>query len=114
MEHIDKPWGYEEILETNGNYTLKRLFMKPGESCSLQYHVKKRETIYVVQGKLHVQLSYLGEDLRSHILYPNDTLTILPTVVHRMTGVVGGCLYLEASTSELDDVVRLEDNYGRV
>jgi mannose-6-phosphate isomerase len=105
IKRIDKPWGYEEILEKNRKYTVKRLLMKKGNKCSLQYHKKKQETIVSLSGNLLVQLEIT--------LKPGESLTILPGQVHRMIAKSGNCLYLESSTSELDDVVRIQDDYGR-
>lgn len=106
---IVKPWGSEELLEKNEKYVLKRLFMKKGEMCSLQYHNFKHETIYVVSGVLKI---YIGDSGEFVIKNPNEFLAILPKIVHRMEGVED-CYYLESSTPELDDVVRIQDNYGR-
>ena|SRR3989344_1072870 len=108
MKHIEKPWGYEEILETNPRYTLKRLCMNEGKQCSYQYHNFKQETVLVISGELII----IGESGRS-ILKPGEFLTLAPGVKHRMRSEKGDCIYIEASTSELDDVVRLEDDYGR-
>ena len=108
IQHIDKPWGYEEILETNPKYTLKKLFMKKGNQCSFQYHEKKMETILAVEGDLVIVLEK-GE----LVLKPGEVVTIKPFEHHRMFARDEDCLYLEASTSELDDVVRIKDDYGR-
>lgn len=108
IQHIDKPWGYEEILETNPSYTVKRLMMRAGHQCSYQYHEKKMETIVCLSGKLYIVGE--GED---KVLNPGDVITIKPFEKHRMRAVEEDSLYLEASTSELDDVVRVEDDYGR-
>ncbi len=106
--HINKPWGYEEILETNPNYTVKRLFMKKGHQCSFQYHKKKQETIITLEGNLIILLED-GEIT----LNTGKSITIKPFEKHRMLAKNEDCLYLECSTSELDDVVRVEDDYDR-
>ena len=108
MQKIEKPWGYEEILETNPAYTFKRLLMKKGHQCSYQYHEKKKETIYCLSGKLHI----IGEG-SDKVLTKGESITIPPFEKHRMRAVEEDALYLESSTSELDDVVRLSDDYGR-
>ena len=108
IQHIDKPWGYEEIIETNPNYTVKRLFMKKGHQCSLQYHEKKKETIISLEGNLTILLK--DEEL---ILEPGQSITIEPLDKHRMLAKDVDCLYMECSTSELEDVVRIEDDYDR-
>lgn len=107
---IEKPWGSETIIETNEFYTFKKLFMKTGHRCSLQLHRKKHETLYVLEGIMKLWLDEEGNDHR--ILTKGDTCVIEPGVIHRMESIKD-CLYLESSTSELDDVVRLEDDYGR-
>ena len=112
MNRIEKPWGYEILIEHNDSYVLKELKMNKGHKCSIQYHERKKETVYVLNGKLKV---YLGDDidhLDEIIMKPKDTLTVKPYKVHRMEAVEDS-IYLEASTPELDDVVRLQDEYGR-
>lgn len=110
MNIIEKPWGHEEILETNERYTVKRLFMKAGHKCSIQYHECKHESVYVLSGKLTL---YIGKDLEKKIMLPNDFYVVPPGLIHRMEAVEDS-VYLEASTSELNDVVRISDEYGRV
>lgn len=111
--HIDKPWGYERHLEINDNYVVKELFMEEGNSCSLQYHEKKHETFYVLKGKLKFYVGPDKDNLEVMYLDVGEHYTIEPLVVHRMEAVVDS-LYLESSTNFLDDVIRLEDKYGRV
>lgn len=111
--HIDKPWGYERHLEINDDYVVKELFMKSGNSCSLQYHEKKHETFYVLKGKLKFYVGPSKDNLKEMELNVGEHYTIEPLVVHRMEAMVDS-LYLESSTNFLDDVIRLEDKYGRV
>jgi mannose-6-phosphate isomerase len=111
-ERIQKPWGYEELVEHNAHYVVKKLFMKKGHSCSTQYHELKTETITVLQGKLRIYVGSTLESLEAKEYNPGDSITITPYTVHKMEGI-DDCLYLEASTPELWDVVRLQDNYGR-
>ncbi|MCB1784294.1 MAG: cupin domain-containing protein [Alphaproteobacteria bacterium] len=109
---IEKPWGREELLEHNENYMVKRLTMWKDQCCSIQYHEQKTETVYMLSGQLRV---YIGDSLETmvpKILTPGDSLTLKPGIVHRMEGVEDS-IYLEASTPQLEDVVRLEDKYGR-
>ncbi len=114
MEKISKPWGFEEILEQNDKYMLKRLTMKKGHRCSLQYHEKKTETIYVISGELLVFDSYLCDICDSAwVLKPGDCLTITSGRRHRMEAIQK-TVYLEASTSENEDVVRIDDDYERI
>jgi mannose-6-phosphate isomerase len=112
MKQIMKPWGYEEIIEANDKYVLKRLFMKKNHRCSLQFHRLKQETVIVVMGTLSVQVGEAVTNLHSQILSPGDFVTLEPGVIHRMSAIED-CVYLEASTPELDDVVRIADDYNR-
>ncbi|MDP2750265.1 MAG: cupin [Nanoarchaeota archaeon] len=108
IRHIDKPWGYEEILENNEKYTVKRLMMKHGHQCSYQYHEKKLETIVVLSGILTIIGENGDKDYKA-----GEVITILPLEKHRMAARRVDAIYLECSTSELDDVIRVEDDYGR-
>tara|TARA_B100000963_G_scaffold87730_1_gene75289 strand:+ start:1517 stop:1852 length:336 start_codon:yes stop_codon:yes gene_type:complete len=105
---ILKPWGYEEIIELNKYYCLKKLFMKKNHRCSLQYHNKKIETIIVVRGKLKVIIKN-----KIKIFKQGDIFTIRPKTVHRMEAIKGNCTYLESSSVHLKDVIRLQDDYFR-
>jgi len=104
---VEKPWGYEELLECNDKYVVKKLFMKKGNSCSLQYHELKKETILVLSGML---LITIGD--ASKVYQSGDYITIPPYTVHRMEALEDS-VYSETSTNELWDVVRLQDAYGR-
>lgn len=108
MSTIIKPWGAETLLEVNEQYVVKFLKMKKGHQCSLQYHEKKKETIYVLSGRIRIIV-----DKYTYNLERGASLTISPGSVHRMYGTTD-CEYLECSTTELDDVVRVEDDYNRV
>lgn len=108
MERTEKPWGYEELIELNEFYVVKKLFMKKGQRCSLQYHREKTETVTVLEGVLT-----LSVDDQTITLRPFETITITPGTHHRMMAIDGDCLYMESSTIQLDDVVRIEDDYGR-
>ena len=112
MQIIEKPWGKEEVIEINDRYMMKKLTMLAGHRCSLQYHNVKRETIYVLSGQLRIYTGASKENLSSRIYHAGETITLLPGVVHRMEGVTES-IYLEASTPEMDDVVRLVDDYQR-
>jgi len=110
---VEKPWGYEELVEINDKYVVKKLFMKQGHKCSTQYHELKKETIVVLTGVLNISIGPSLETLETKPYHPGDTVTIAPYTVHRMEAAED-CLYLETSTNELWDVVRLQDSYGRV
>ena len=105
---IKKPWGSEELLELNKKYCLKKLFMKKGHRCSLQYHRKKVETIYVLKGNLTIELNK-----KKILLKPNQSITISNRQIHRMSANKTDVLYLESSSPELKDVVRIQDDFGR-
>ena len=108
---VEKPWGHEIIWAHTERYVGKILHIKKGESLSYQYHVVKDETIRLLSGVLEMDLERDGER-RSLRLRPGDCLHIVPGMKHRMSAVED-CDVLEVSTPELDDVVRLEDRYGR-
>ncbi len=107
-KRIDKPWGYEELVELNDSYAVKFLFMKKGKQCSLQHHEYKTETLMVLDGELEV---FFNNEWRT--FKKNEYLTIQPNEIHRMKAVNTDCLYMECSTTELDDVVRHEDDFDR-
>ena len=113
QEHkVNKPWGYELIWAHTDRYVGKILHINQGESLSYQFHRVKDETIRLLTGVLEMDLETDGE--RQQIrLAPGESLHIVPGMKHRMTAVEE-CEVLEVSTPELDDVVRLEDRYGRV
>jgi quercetin dioxygenase-like cupin family protein len=111
---VDKPWGYEIWWARTERYVGKLLHVKKGESLSLQYHRVKDETILVLSGRLLFETRPAGEggELRRIELGPGEAFHITPGTVHRMTGLEDTDI-VEVSTPELDDVVRLEDRYGR-
>ena len=109
---IKKPWGQEEVIEINDKYMLKKLTMWAGHRCSLQYHTTKKETIYVLSGTLKIIQGTSKDSLVERLYYAGDTMTISPGLIHRMEGVED-TVYLEASTPEMEDVIRLADDYKR-
>lgn len=109
---ISKPWGYELLIEKNKKYMFKKLFMKKGHRCSLQFHKKKIETIFVVSGNLRIFYGKNKNNLKYKTYKPQSTITIKPKTIHRMQAI-SNCIYLEASTPEIFDVVRLGDDYSR-
>ncbi|MER2519186.1 MAG: cupin domain-containing protein [Bdellovibrionales bacterium] len=112
MDVIEKPWGKEEVIEINDRYMMKKLTMWKGHRCSIQYHNVKCETIYVLSGQLRIYSGPSLEKLDSKVYVPGETITIRPGTVHRMEAVEDS-VYLEASTPEMTDVVRLQDDYQR-
>jgi mannose-6-phosphate isomerase len=112
MQVIKKPWGREEVIEINDKYMMKKLTMWKGHRCSLQLHNHKKETIYVLSGQLRIISGPDQNNLTGEIYTAGDSITISPGTVHRMEGAEDS-VYLEASTPEMDDVVRLVDDYDR-
>jgi quercetin dioxygenase-like cupin family protein len=111
VTRVEKPWGYEIHWARTDRYVGKILHINAGHALSLQYHNRKDETIYVHAGKLLYEIERRGELVRME-MGPGDSIHVSPKTVHRMTAIED-CDVLEASTPELDDVVRLEDRYGR-
>ena len=111
IRRVPKPWGYELIFAKTDRYVGKILHVNRGESLSLQYHEMKDETLYVVDGELRLTLEYDG-DRRELTLRKGEAFHIPPRLIHRMEAVVDTDV-AEVSTPELDDVIRLEDRYGR-
>ena len=109
---IEKPWGKEEVIEINDLYMMKKLTMHAGHRCSTQFHNFKKETIYVLSGKLKISYGKNINNLKNTIFYSGDSITIPPKQIHRMEALEDS-IYLEASTPQMDDVVRLEDDYKR-
>jgi len=112
MRRVEKPWGYELIWAHTDRYVGKILHIRQGHALSLQYHRAKDETIYLQAGRMAFEHFGDGEAPRVVELRAGDAFHIAPGLRHRMTALED-CDVLEASTPELDDVVRLEDRYGR-
>jgi quercetin dioxygenase-like cupin family protein len=108
---VDKPWGYELLWARTDTYVGKIIHVKAGHALSLQYHHVKTETVYLASGKVTYEIQD-GDALRSLDLSPGDRLHIPAGTVHRVTAIEDADIF-EVSTPELDDVVRLEDRYGR-
>ena len=113
VKRVEKPWGYEIIWAHTDRYVGKILHIAAGQALSVQYHERKDETVYLLSGEMKywVKLDADGEmqDMR---LRMGDAFRITPGTIHYMEAVTD-CDVLEASTPELDDVVRLKDRYGR-
>lgn len=113
VRRVEKPWGHEvHFAVAPGRYCGKELYVRAGEALSLQYHEVKEETVYVRSGTLRLDIGPSADALQTYLLEPGEAFHVAPGTVHRMTGETDVVL-LEASTTELDDVVRLEDRYGR-
>jgi mannose-6-phosphate isomerase-like protein (cupin superfamily) len=110
---VEKPWGWELIWALTETYCGKLLFVREGESLSLQYHETKDESWYVQEGRAELELSTLGsEDHELLEIRPGDCFRFRPRTVHRLRALED-TLVVEVSTADVDDVVRLEDAYGR-
>jgi mannose-6-phosphate isomerase len=110
---VEKPWGYELIWAHAADYVGKKLFIRAGHALSLQFHRVKDETIYVESGRVEFTIGAPGDALpNSEIVGPGTAFHVTPGTVHRMRALEDSLL-LEVSTPHLDDVVRLDDEYGR-
>jgi len=108
---VEKPWGIEEIWAATPSYVGKVLRIKAGEELSLQYHEEKTETIRVIEGEMGLLAGTAGI-MAERTMGPGDSAHIPPLMHHRMSARTD-CIVVEVSTPHLDDVVRLEDRYGR-
>jgi len=108
---VKKPWGYELHWAKTDRYVGKLIHVNKGHALSLQYHNKKDETIFLFAGKLLYEIQE-GEQFVKLEMKSGDRIHVLPPTVHRMTALED-CDIFEVSTPEIDDVVRLEDRYGR-
>ncbi len=108
---VPKPWGHEVIWARTDRYVGKLLHIKAGHALSLQYHNRKDETIHLLSGEMIYRVMD-GDELRDVGLRVGESFRNLPRTVHQMEAVTD-CDVLEASTPDLDDVVRLSDRYGR-
>jgi mannose-6-phosphate isomerase len=109
---VEKPWGWELIWAEADAYVGKLLFVRAGEALSLQYHELKDEAWLVREGLARVELAGPGDELETIEIREGDALHYPPGTLHRVTAVED-TLIVEVSTPHLDDVVRLEDRYGR-
>lgn len=111
---VEKPWGHEDRWCITNNYVSKILFIKAGHSLSLQHHEHKEETIRILSGVMILKIGRtIEEALKTEIrMEPDDIYHIVPGLIHRMVAVED-VRVLEVSTTELDDVVRHQDEYGR-
>jgi mannose-6-phosphate isomerase-like protein (cupin superfamily) len=110
---VDKPWGYELIWAVADTYCGKLLVVHAGQALSLQFHREKDESWYVLQGRAEIEMAGPGETVPSkEVVTAGAAFRIPPGTVHRVRALEDTTI-LEASTPHLDDVVRLEDAYGR-
>ncbi len=112
VHRVDKPWGYELHWAKTDRYVGKVIHVNAGHALSLQYHNLKDETILLWKGRLQFEIRR-GDNVDTWEMAAGDRVHVAPKTVHRMTAIED-CDIIEVSTPELDDVVRLEDRYGRV
>ncbi len=112
VERIEKPWGYELVFARTDAYLGKLLFVRAGEQLSLQFHREKDEVIYVHQGKIELEVGDAGGPLDVEVVAARRSFRFRPGVVHRWRALED-TLIVEASTAHPEDVVRLDDRYGR-
>lgn len=109
---VEKPWGWELVWAETEQYVGKLLFVRAGEALSLQYHERKDESWLVREGRARLELGEVGGELETVEVAPGDAFRYRPGTLHRVTALED-TLVLEVSTPHLDDVVRVEDRYGR-
>jgi len=111
--YVEKPWGHELIWAHTDRYVGKVLHIKAGQALSVQYHERKDETVHLLSGEMKYWVQLPGDtQLRDQLLVAGQSFRITPGTIHYMEAITD-CDVLEASTPELDDVVRLKDRYGR-
>ena len=110
---IEKPWGYEIIWAQTANYIGKILNIRAGERLSLQHHEHKEESLYIQKGKVLILLEESNGGLQEHILLPTEHIHIPAGVKHRISAQDDSEIF-EVSTAFFDDVIRHEDDYGRM
>ena len=112
LAYVEKPWGHERLWALNRHYAGKELFIRAGESLSLQHHEIKDETIRIASGRMRFRVGPSADALETVVLEPGMSYAIPPRCVHQMEAIED-CTVIEVSTPHLTDVVRLEDRYGR-
>jgi len=109
---VETPWGWEVVCAEAEDYVGKLLFVRAGESLSLQYHEVKDESWLVQEGRAKLELGEMDGELETFEIVPGDAYRFRPETVHRVTAIED-TVVIEVSTNHLTDVVRLEDRYGR-
>ena len=111
-QRTEKPWGYEILFARTPLYAGKIIFIRQGHRFSLQYHKKKDESFYIYQGKALLEMDGQDGKLEESTVQAGDSFRVRPMTKHRLKAIEDTTL-LEASTPELEDVVRIQDDYGR-
>lgn len=112
MHRVEKPWGYELWWAKTDRYVGKLIHVNKGHALSLQYHEKKDETIFVHKGRILFESKDADGVLQGREMGEGESVHVTPPTVHRMTAIEDTDIF-EVSTPETDDVIRLEDRYGR-
>lgn len=112
VKRTEKPWGYELLYAATDRYCGKLIFIRAGEELSLQFHRKKDETLYLHSGRVEFEIGDPGKPVDREVIAPGRAFHLTPGTVHRIRALED-TLILEVSTPEVEDVVRLEDRYGR-
>ncbi len=113
VRRVEKPWGYEIVYGLTDRYCGELLFIREGEQLSLQFHREKDEVIYLHEGRIELEISAPGDSVReSEVVVAGGAYRIKPGMVHRWRALED-TVVLEVSTPHLEDVVRLDDDYGR-
>ena len=112
VKRVEKPWGYEILFAHTENFSAKVIHVRKGEQLSLQFHREKEEVVYVHAGRIELEIGEPGRQPDVEVVGAGRAFHLAPGVVHRWRALEDTVI-LEASTPELDDVVRLEDRYGR-
>ena len=116
---VEKPWGHEKIWANCSNYVGKILYIKKGHKLSLQFHKEKEESIMILAGTMLLHHRLPGTDLygpgpmQKTEMSEGDCFHIIPGLTHRFEAIDSDVTILEVSTTQLNDVVRLDDDYGR-
>jgi mannose-6-phosphate isomerase-like protein (cupin superfamily) len=112
-KRVEKPWGYESWWAHADRYVGKLIHVDEGKRLSWQFHEHKDETMHCLSGSAILVHEDQNGKIIEEPLKPGESFRITPGMKHRLKAGVGGCDVLEASTPEVDDVIRLEDDYGR-
>jgi mannose-6-phosphate isomerase len=113
VNRVEKPWGYELVYAATDRYLGKIIFIRAGEQLSLQFHKEKDETLYVHSGRVEFEIGDPGKPMDIEVVAPGRAFHLPPGTVHRLRALEDSVI-LEVSTPDVNDVVRLEDRYGRV
>jgi mannose-6-phosphate isomerase-like protein (cupin superfamily) len=111
-KRVEKPWGHEIWWAHTTQYAGKILAVNAGHTLSLQFHHEKDESSYLLSGRLRLTRGATADQLEEVDIEPGQAWRTEPGTVHTIEALED-CVVLEVSTPQLDDVVRLQDRYGR-